>query len=87
MAIFLLSLVDHERGAELETKLKEKEIPYKEISKGCYLLSSKTLVLPRDMYEAINIQNDELGQVLIVRFDSYWGFHDSNVWDWIKGVQ
>lgn len=87
MAMFLLSFVEHDRAEELEERLKEKAVLHKEVSKGCFALSSATAVTPHDMYEALGMKDDEFGQLLIVRFDSYWGFHDTSLWDWFKGVR
>lgn len=87
MAMFLLSFVEHDRAEKLEERLKEKAVLYKEVSKGCFALSSSTLVAPKDMCEALGVRDGEFGQLLIVRFDSYWGFHDTSLWDWFKGVR
>lgn len=85
MAMFLLTYSDESHAEGIRARASEKDIPIKEVSPSCYALVSKTIVTPKEMYEHLEIQDGEFGQLVIVKFDSYWGFHDSGLWAWLQG--
>lgn len=85
MAMFLLTLAAELESVDIETRFAEKEVLFKKVSTLSYALISKTVVTPKEMYERLVIQDGEFGQLIIVKFDSYWGFHDTGVWAWLQG--
>lgn len=85
MAMFLLT---HSSEAHSDAVLARAEghgVLARKIAQGSVALISKTVVTPKDMYETLAIQDGEFGKLVIVRFDSYWGFHDADLWAWLQG--
>lgn len=85
MAMFLLTYSSEAYSESIEARASEKEVMYKKLGLCCYALMSKTMVAPKEMYDFLEIQDGEFGQMVIVKFDSYWGFQDSGVWAWLQG--
>jgi len=85
MAMFLLTYSDESHAEGIKARATAKEIPFKVVSPSCCALISKTIVTPKEMYEGLGIQDGEFGQLIIVKFDSYWGFHDAGLWAWLQG--
>lgn len=85
MAMFLLTHSSEAHSENIEARANEKEVIYKKLAPCCYALMSKVMVTPKEMYDFLEIQDGEFGQLVIVKFDSYWGFHDSGVWAWLQG--
>lgn len=85
MALFLLNYENHALELNLESRFAEKSVFYKKISKGSFALASASLVTPKDIYDALDIEDGEFGHLVVVRFDSYWGFHDADLWLWMQG--
>lgn len=85
MAMFLLTHTDVSRSDVVLTRARERALIARSIAPGNVVLVSKTIVTPKDMYAALDIEDGELGQLVIVKFDSYWGYHDSGLWTWLQG--
>lgn len=59
------------------------ELSYYRVSEQTAAIASKKIVSPQEMYKTLGIQDGEHNSVLIVRFESYWGYHDTSLWDWM----
>lgn len=85
MALFLLTHTDVSRSDAVLARASDKAVVARSIALGSVVLVSKTIVTPQDMYAALDIQDGEFGQLVIVKFDSYWGYHDTGLWTWLQG--
>lgn len=84
MALFFISHTEPEKSSALEERLDAKGIACKLVNPGNLLASSAELMTPKDVYHHLDIKDGEFGQILIVHFNSYWGYHESSVWEWIQ---
>lgn len=85
MAMFLLTYTDEARTSDVEARLAEKDILFRKVAPCSFALVSKTLVTPREMYEHLDAEGGEFGNMVVVRFDAYWGFHNADFWNWLQG--
>lgn len=85
MAMFLLTYTDESRSEAILARAADKAVIARKVTPCSVALTSKTIVTPKDMYDALAIQDGEFGSLVIVRFDSYWGFHDADLWTWLQG--
>jgi hypothetical protein len=85
MALFLLTHTDESRSQAVLTRASEKAVLARKVAPCSVALVSKTIVTPKDMYETLAIQDGEFGSLVIVRFESYWGYHDADLWTWLQG--
>ena len=85
MAMFLLTHTDESRLETVLARAAEKAVQARKVAPCSVALVSKAIVTPKDMYDTLAIQDGEFGSVVIVRFESYWGYHDADLWTWLQG--
>lgn len=82
MAIY--SVVASSQPELVKTAIKAKFLPhdYLEVSNGFWFVHTGTPT-PREFCAEIAPNNDK-GTLIVMPVSGYYGFHNQNIWDWLK---
>lgn len=84
MALFFISHTDPEESPALIERLEKKQAACLLVNPGSLVVSSADSLTPKDIYHHLSIKDGEFGQIMVLQFNAYWGYHDASVWEWIQ---
>ena len=92
MAIFLLTKVQEtlspEQRKKLEAALAERYVEgWRDIGNGNYLVASSKPLTTQDFSSDLGIVDGSVGAYLVSVVDSYYGWANRSIWDWIKAMR
>lgn len=80
MSVFFVATTEEGTGIDREI---EKQFPddFRKITNTQWLVSDQATT--KEVCDKIGASSGEFGQIIVLRVDAYYGWHNRDLWDWL----
>ena len=82
MAVF--AIIAQQNSTALQLAVNEKFTVNYFLGGAQWLVSAEPTLTPQDVATKLGAEKGALGKVLVVTVSNYWGYHEANLWPWLK---
>lgn len=82
MAVF--AIIAQQTSAGLQSAVNQNFPTNYYLGGAQWLISTEPQLTPQDIATKLGSEKGAFGKVLVVTVSNYWGYHDANLWPWLK---